>query len=45
MLARGLVAELEGAQGAIVNVTSIAGARVHPFAGTPMRPRRPRWRR
>ncbi len=33
VLARGLVDELEAAQGAIVNVTSIAGSRVHPFAG------------
>lgn len=33
VLARGLRAELQAAQGAIVNVTSIAGARVHPFAG------------
>lgn len=33
MLARGLVAELQAARGAIVNVTSIAGSRVHPFAG------------
>ncbi|WP_108485591.1 SDR family NAD(P)-dependent oxidoreductase [Oceaniglobus ichthyenteri] len=33
VLARGLQAELTGAKGAIVNVTSIAGARVHPFAG------------
>jgi NAD(P)-dependent dehydrogenase (short-subunit alcohol dehydrogenase family) len=33
MLARGLRAELECAKGAIVNVTSIAGSRVHPFAG------------
>jgi NAD(P)-dependent dehydrogenase (short-subunit alcohol dehydrogenase family) len=33
MLARGLIAELEKAHGSIVNVTSIAGARVHPFAG------------
>ncbi len=33
MLARGLVAELERAHGAVVNVTSIAGTRVHPFAG------------
>ena len=32
-LAQGLVKELERAQGAIVNVTSIAGSRVHPFAG------------
>jgi NAD(P)-dependent dehydrogenase (short-subunit alcohol dehydrogenase family) len=34
MLARGLYEELERAQGAIVNVTSIAGSRVHPFAGS-----------
>ncbi len=33
VLARGLFDELKAAQGAIVNVTSIAGARVHPFAG------------
>ena len=33
VLARGLRAELSAAGGAIVNVTSIAGARVHPFAG------------
>ncbi len=33
MLARGLVDELKRAQGAVVNVTSIAGSRVHPFAG------------
>jgi NAD(P)-dependent dehydrogenase (short-subunit alcohol dehydrogenase family) len=33
ILARGLLEELQKAQGAIVNVTSIAGARVHPFAG------------
>jgi NAD(P)-dependent dehydrogenase (short-subunit alcohol dehydrogenase family) len=32
-LARGLKDELTRAQGAIVNVTSIAGGRVHPFAG------------
>jgi len=32
-LAQGLKEELARAQGAIVNVTSIAGARVHPFAG------------
>ena len=32
-LARGLKDELARAQGAIVNVTSIAGGRVHPFAG------------
>jgi len=33
MLARGLIAELQQAHGSIVNVTSIAGSRVHPFAG------------
>ncbi|MEM6304495.1 MAG: SDR family oxidoreductase [Pseudomonadota bacterium] len=33
VLARGLKDELSAAGGAIVNVTSIAGARVHPFAG------------
>ena len=32
-LAQGLKEELARAQGAIVNVTSIAGSRVHPFAG------------
>ncbi len=34
LLARGLVKELGDAKGSIVNVTSIAGSRVHPFAGT-----------
>jgi NAD(P)-dependent dehydrogenase (short-subunit alcohol dehydrogenase family) len=34
MLARGLVDELEAAKGSVVNVTSIAGSRVHPFAGS-----------
>lgn len=33
LLARGLIEELAAAQGAVVNVTSIAGSRVHPFAG------------
>ncbi len=33
MLARGLITELEKAKGSVVNVTSIAGSRVHPFAG------------
>lgn len=33
ILARGLLDELERAKGAVVNVTSIAGSRVHPFAG------------
>ena len=34
MLARGLFEELKAAEGSIVNVTSIVGMRVHPFAGT-----------
>lgn len=34
MLGRGLFDELKQAGGSIVNVTSIAGMRVHPFAGT-----------
>lgn len=33
ILARGLQSELAAAKGSVVNVTSIAGARVHPFAG------------
>ncbi len=33
-LATGLVEELQRAQGAVVNVTSTAGSRVHPFAGS-----------
>ena len=33
VLARGLLEELERAKGTVVNVTSIAGSRVHPFAG------------
>ncbi len=33
VLARGLAAELAATKGAVVNVTSIAGSRVHPFAG------------
>jgi NAD(P)-dependent dehydrogenase (short-subunit alcohol dehydrogenase family) len=33
MLARGLLQELKAAKGSVVNVTSIAGSRVHPFAG------------
>jgi len=33
MLARGLAEELKAAKGSVVNVTSIAGSRVHPFAG------------
>jgi NAD(P)-dependent dehydrogenase (short-subunit alcohol dehydrogenase family) len=34
MLARGLFDELQQGHGSIVNVTSIAGSRVHMFAGT-----------
>lgn len=33
MMARGLLNELKAAKGSVVNVTSIAGSRVHPFAG------------
>ena len=33
MLARGLLDELQVTKGSVVNVTSIAGSRVHPFAG------------
>ncbi len=33
LLARALLPEMERAKGSIVNVTSIAGSRVHPFAG------------
>ena len=33
ILARGLKDELAAAKGAVVNITSIAGSRVHPFAG------------
>ena len=34
LLARGLIDELETAGGTVVNVSSIAGSRVHPFAGS-----------
>ncbi|MEM7059278.1 MAG: SDR family oxidoreductase [Pseudomonadota bacterium] len=34
VLARGLIDELKATRGAIVNVTSIVGYRVHPFAGS-----------
>ena len=34
MLARGLFEQLAKTRGTVVNVTSIAGGRVHPFAGT-----------
>ncbi|BEV16691.1 SDR family oxidoreductase [Herbaspirillum sp. DW155] len=33
LIARGLFDELRAAQGIVVNVTSIVGSRVHPFAG------------
>ena len=33
MMARGLIEELKAAKGSVVHVTSIAGSRVHPFAG------------
>lgn len=33
LLASGLAQELKASQGNIINVTSIAGSRVHPFAG------------
>ncbi len=33
VLARGLIDELAATKGSVVNVTSIAGTRVHPFAG------------
>ena len=33
LLARGLIHELQAARGSVVNVSSIAGSRVHPFAG------------
>jgi NAD(P)-dependent dehydrogenase (short-subunit alcohol dehydrogenase family) len=34
LLARGLARELQAAKGSVVNVSSIAGSRVHPFAGS-----------
>ena len=34
LLARGLFGELKSGGGSVVNVTSIVGSRVHPFAGT-----------
>jgi len=33
LLAKGLIEQLAAAKGSIVNVTSIAGTRVHPYAG------------
>lgn len=34
VLARGLIEQLKAGKGSIVNITSIVGGRVHPFAGT-----------
>ncbi|MGI9380469.1 MAG: SDR family NAD(P)-dependent oxidoreductase [Methyloligellaceae bacterium] len=34
LLARGLIEELKTSGGTVVNITSIAGSRVHPFAGS-----------
>ena len=34
MLVRGLIEELATARGSVIHVTSIAGGRVHPFAGS-----------
>jgi NAD(P)-dependent dehydrogenase (short-subunit alcohol dehydrogenase family) len=34
MLARGLINQLEAGSGSVVNVSSIARSRVHPFAGS-----------
>ena len=36
MMARGLIEELKAVKGSVVNVTSIAGSRVHPFASAPL---------
>ena len=44
-LAQGLKDALAKAHGAIVNVTSIAGSRVHPFAARPIPSRKRRWPR
>src|SRR5260370_28060696 len=38
MMARGLIDELKSVKGSVVNVTSIAGSRVHPFAGAAYAP-------
>ena len=38
MMARGLIEELKTAKGSVVDVTSIAGGRVHPFAAPPTPP-------
>ncbi len=42
LLAQGLRDELANAKGSVVNVTSIAGSRVHPFAGSAYGTRRRR---
>ncbi len=34
LIARGLFSELRAGQGCVINITSIAGGRVHPFAGS-----------
>jgi len=34
MLAKGMFEELKAGRGSIVNITSVVGSRVHPFAGT-----------
>lgn len=34
MLAKGLFDELKAGRGSVVNITSVVGSRVHPFAGT-----------
>ena len=34
LLAKGLFEELKAARGSVVNITSVVGSRVHPFAGT-----------
>lgn len=33
-LAHGLIEELKAGQGSVINITSIAGSRVHPYAGS-----------
>jgi len=46
LLARGLLKELRRGQGSIVNITSIAGSRVHPFAqDQPMQLQKPPFQR
>ena len=45
MLARSLVQELKEGRGCVINVTSIAGGRVHPFAGSAYATSRRRLRR